>query len=57
MRIFNEGDRVMDKHGKCGTVVDGWSVHRITVKWDDGTTTNVHTFFLEKLDTKPKGDN
>ena len=57
MRIFLEGDRVMDKHGKCGTVVDGWGVWRITVKWDDGTTTNVHTFFLEKLKATTKGDN
>lgn len=49
MLIFHEGDRVMDKYNRCGTVVDGWGVYRISVKWDDGTTTNVHTFFLTKL--------
>ena len=56
MRIFYEGDRVMDKHNRYGTVVDGWGVYRITVQWDDGTVKNVHTFFITKLDAQTKGD-
>jgi hypothetical protein len=49
MTVFIEGDRVKHDNGKVGTVLDGWNVIHIAVKFDDGTVANVHRVLLAKI--------